>query len=590
MERGKQRPISRRPSVQRGDASPSQGLPMTAALKTRPAERPLSPLHRIAARLDEAPPPTRKRLIAAGDALADGDFARAESLAAATLPEGGSLALRLIGLVRERAGALPKAFEALRQAHQQAPGDPDGVRDLARLARRMGQPALAADLLVRVRAACPGDLADAQDLAAVLRDLDRCDEALAIVREAMTQAPEAPHLWSLLGSIAAQKGDDADARVFHDEALRLAPRDAPILANAALARLDVGDAAAAKEACDAALAAGPTPPQAAAVRLARATARLCLGDLGGWDDYAARLAPERREALAFDIPAPRWTSATPLAGLHLLLVGEQGLGDEVMFGSMIGDALAALGPSGRLTLAVEPRLAPLLARAWPAVRVIGHATTSLAGRLRRTVPDVEPVQAWAPLGDLLPLLRRTLERFEGAKPFLAPDPARVEHWRGWLSRLPPGRKIGIVWRSGLMAGLRSRRFAPFETWGPVLATPGAVFVNLQYGDAEPDLARAQALGLTIHRPPGLDLMQDLEGVAALCRALDLVVGPPTATTNLAAALGAETWIVSANPNWPALGTTGYPWYPTVRAFQPDGETWEARLEAVARALAERVAP
>lgn len=563
---------------------------MSAAFKPRPAvqTRPLSPLHRIAARLGEVPAPARKRLVAAGDALADGDFARAEGLATAALPEGGSLAMRLIGLVRERAGALPQAFEALREALLKAPADPDGVRDLARLARRMGQSALAAELLVRVRAASPGDLTDAQDLAAVLRDLDRCDEALAIVREAMVDAPEAPHLWSLLGSIAAQKGDDADARVFHDEALRLAPRDAPILANAALARLDVGDAAAAKDACDAALAARPTPPQAAAIRLARATARLCLGDLGGWDDYAARLAPERREALAFDIRAPRWTPATPLAGLHLLLVGEQGLGDEVMFGSMIGDALAALGPAGRLTLAVEPRLVPLFARAWPAVRVIGHATTSLAGRLRRTAPEAGAVQAWAPLGDMLPLLRGTLEHFEGAEPFLAADPARVEHWCGWLESLGAGRKVGILWRSGLMAGLRSRRFAPFEAWRPVLATSGALFVNLQYGDAQPDLARAQAQGLMIHRPPGLDLMQDLEGVAALCRALDLVVGPPTATTNLAAATGAETWIVSADPNWPALGTAGYPWYPAVRAFQPKGdEPWEARLESVARALTGR---
>jgi hypothetical protein len=393
----------------------------------------------------------------------------------------------------------------------------------------------------------------------------------------------------LLGSIAAQKGDDDDARVFHDEALRLAPRDVPILANAALARLDVGDAAAALEACDAALAARPTPPQTAAVRLARATARLCLGDLDGWSDYAARLAPERREAMTFDIPGQRWTPAQPLRGLSLLLVGEQGLGDEVMFGSMIGDALAALGPAGRLTLAVEPRLVPLFARAWPAVRVVGHVTTSLAGRLRRTVPDAGAVQAWAPLGDLLPLLRGTPEKFDGASAFLEPDPSLVFHWRDWLSSLGEAPKVGIIWRSGLMAGLRSRRFAPFEAWTPVLATPGTVFLNLQYGESEPDLARAQAAGLTIHRPPNLDLMQDLEGVAALCRALDLVIGPPTATTNLAAAIGAQTWIISGNPNWPALGTGGYPWYPAVRAFQPDGANWEARLEAVARALAERVA-
>ncbi|NGM52555.1 tetratricopeptide repeat protein [Caulobacter sp. 602-2] len=562
---------------------------MTAALKTRPAARALSPLHRIAARLDEAPPAARKRLIAAGDALANGDFARAESLAAATLPEGASLALRLIGLVRERAGALPQAFDALRQAHLLAPADPDGVRDLARLARRMGQPALAADLLTRVRAACPGDLADAQDLAAVLRDLDRCDEALAIVREAMAGAPDAPHLWSLLGSIAAQKGDDADACVFHDEALRLAPRDVPILANAALARLDVGDAAAAKAACDAALAAGPTPPQAAAVRLARATARLCLGDLGGWDDYAARLAPERREALAFDIPGARWTPAQPLRGLHLLLVGEQGLGDEVMFGSMIPDLLAALGPSGRLTLAVEPRLVPLFARGFPAARVVAHASATLAGRTIRSAPPAgERHGAWAPMGALLPVLRPSAERFS-PRAFLSPDPERLAHWHDWLATLPPGRKVGVMWRSRLMGGLRARRFAPFEAWAPVLRARGAVFVNLQYGEPEAELAQAKAQGLDILTPPGLDLMQDLEGVAALACALDLMVGPMTATSNLAAACGVETWILAGNPPWPMLGTGGWPWYACVRAFAPEGpDDWTPRLEVLGRALEEAI--
>ncbi|MBI1682618.1 tetratricopeptide repeat-containing glycosyltransferase family protein [Caulobacter hibisci] len=560
-----------------------------AKLRPSAATTLVSPMQRIADRIDEVSPAPRQLMIAASSDLAAGDFQAAERKAMAAAPQGGPLALRLLGFIYERWGQLPKAFTAYQAAHKLWPDDVDGVRDLARLARRLGQPALAADLLTRVRVAAPGDLADAQDLASTLRDLDRFDDALRVVREAMVLAPEDPNLWSLLGSIATQRGDDEDAKVFHDEAARLGPREIPVLANAAIARLDVGDAAGALAACDAALAASPSQPQAASIRMTRAFAQLCLGDIaGGWADYAARLLPERREAMAFDIAGARWTPERPLRGLSLLLVGEQGLGDEVMFGSLLPDLLSALGPSGRLALAVEPRLVSLFARGFPGVRVIPHTSTSLAGRTTRSAPEAGACDAWAPMGALLPLLRPSADRF-APRAFLSPDPDRLAHWRDWLASLGPGRKVGVMWRSRLMNGLRNRRFAPFETWTPVLRTPGAVFVNLQYGGPEPELAKAAAMGLDIRTPPGLDLMQDLEGVAALTCALDMVISPMTATSNIAAACGVETWIIASNPPWPMLGTGGYPWYPNVRAFAPEGaDDWGPRLEEVAGALAERL--
>ncbi|MFT4251909.1 MAG: flagellar protein FlbA, partial [Caulobacter sp.] len=242
----------------------------------------------------------------------------------------------------------------------------------------------------------------------------------------------------------------------------------------------------------------------------------------------------------------------------------------------------------RLDRQGQPRLVPLFARAFPGVPVTAHAGSSLAGRTTRSAPDAAGHEAWAPMGALLPLLRPTADRFS-PRAFLSPDPDQLAYWRDWLSSLGPGRKVGVMWRSRLMGGLRNRRFAPFEAWAPVLRTPGAAFVNLQYGDPEPELAQAAARGLKIHRPPGLDLMQDLESVTALACALDMVISPMTASSNLAAACGVETWILASNPPWPMLGTDGNPWYPNVRAFAPKGQDlWGPRLEAVARALAERL--
>ena len=142
-----------------------------------------------------------------------------------------------------------------------------------------------------------------------------------------------------------------------------------------------------------------------------------------------------------------------------------------------------------------------------------------------------------------------------------------------------------------MAGSRAHAFAPFEVWAPVLRTPGVTFINLQYGDCSPeiDLARRD-LGVSIQSAPGLDLRQDLEGVAALASALDLVVGVSNASFNLAAACGAPAWLVAAADAWTPLGSDSYPWYPQVRLFQAAGPgDWLRVYGRVAEALAYRVA-
>ncbi|MFX9246881.1 flagellar protein FlbA, partial [Acinetobacter baumannii] len=74
-------------------------------------------------------------------------------------------------------------------------------------------------------------------------------------------------------------------------------------------------------------------------------------------------------------------------------------------------------------------------------------------------------------------------------------------------------------------------YSPFELWAEVLTTPGARMVNLQYGDSAEEVARAKAeFGIDLWTPPGIDLKNDLDDLAALCLALDVVIGPATATT------------------------------------------------------------
>jgi tetratricopeptide (TPR) repeat protein len=500
-------------------------------------------------------------------------------------------------------GQLSSAIATYRQALEAAPEHPAILADLGRLALRMGEPGTAEALFGRVYEADPSDPEAANNLAEALREQARYDDAVAVLRPILQATPAEPVLWNTLGTIVNAQGDSAAALISFDEALRLAPRFAAARYNRAGVLMDQGRTQAALGECDAALVIAQAAPgggnasDMAMMRLGRAMMLLALGRLEeGWPVYEARLDPALPESPVFELPCPRLEAHAPLADLNLLAVGEQGLGDEVLFASLVPDLLQALGPHGRLTLTAEPRLVPLFARSFPKAQVIAHATVHREGRSRRT-SAVAACEAWAPIASLLARLRPDIDSFKPNGGYLRPDPARVAFWRAALEAAPPGRKIGLTWRSGLLTSKRRRSYAPLPLWREVVATPGVQWVQLQYGECDAELDAAEAaFGVKIWRPPGIDLRQDLDDLAALSCALDLVIGAPNATTSLAAACGAETWFVTGPGGWIQLGTDRHPWYPNARLFvapsfaaHPLGspksdEGWTPILADVAQAL------
>jgi len=124
----------------------------------------------------------------------------------------------------------------------------------------------------------------------------------------------------------------------------------------------------------------------------------------------------------------------------------------------------------------------------------------------------------------------------------------------------------------------------------VLQTPGVTFVNLQYGDCDAELEAAHDLfGVDIWRPPGIDLKDDLEEVAALSCAMDVVLGPANATTSIAASCGAPLWMIIPPAAWPCHGTDRYVCYPRSRGFVAAGYgQWDEVIYRVATALTEEV--
>lgn len=501
-------------------------------------------------------------------------FAEAARLAAeaATAEPENLQAWRLLAVFQEKLADYPAALDAYERALSLSPDDAGLARDIARLASLLNLPALAERFLLRARRQDPASVEIVNDLAYAYCEQSRFADAIDLLRVTLTETPGAAMLWNTLGCVLFESGDAPQSLVFFDEAIRLQGDLHAAWFNRANARKAVGDIRGALNDCERAIELGADSlTQDAMYRYARSNLLLNAGEVGaGWDAYAVRNGEPYPGYVHHTLAGPAWGPDEPLAGRRILVVGEQGLGDEVLFANLLPDVAREIGPEGRLLLAVEPRLVSLFQRSFAEAEVVAYDTRREGLRTIRDVPGVAPgaYDAWARMGDFLGRHRRSLRDFPTAPVgFLTADPQAVDRWRSVLADLGPGPKVGVIWRSLLMTSQRLKFYPPLDLWKPVFGAPGVTFINLQLGDCDDELRTiARDFGADIRTLPGLDLRTDLDGIAALSQALDLVVGPATATTNIAAAVGAPTWLMTTPDAWPRLGTDAFPWYPQAQAF------------------------
>jgi len=530
----------------------------------------------------------------AGLASEDFDAANAAALKALDLDEKCGVAWHVLAIAREKLGDLTNSLRCYQAAHDLLE-DPELVAgDLGRLAYRLNMKDAAETLFRRVLEQNPLAVEAANNLACTLKDMERYHDAIDVLKTAIANTPNDPSLWNTLGTIVSEQGDSSTAIIFYNEALTHDPSFAKAVYNIAKVKLLYGDLDGALEDCNTALKMKTTPDESAMMQLARSSIQLCRGDLtAGWDDYEARLDPVFAGGTQFAVNRPRWVPQTDISGKSLLVIGEQGLGDEILFGTVLPDVLADLGPNGQLVLAVEPRLLPLMSRSFPSAKLGAHATYDLNQQSVRLVPFItnpDEIDYWTPMASLLRQYRPSLEAFGNTDRILTADPARIAHWQAVLRQAPSGPKIGLLWKSLKMVGARNQAFSPFALWAPILQTPGISLINFQYGECDEELAWARSeLGIEIWQPPGIDLKNDLDDVAALSCALDLTIGFANATTNIAAACGNPVWLISPPDAWPRLGTRQMPWYPTAEVFicESPGD-WAPTMAAIAAKLAPMV--
>lgn len=295
------------------------------------------------------------------------------------------------------------------------------------------------------------------------------------------------------------------------------------------------------------------------------------------------------DAIDRKLPQPRW-QGEPLAGKTLLVTCEQGLGDEIMFASIVPDAVRE---AGHCIVECDARLESLFRRSFPNATVFGvnRREKDWQWILAENLQRLPPFDYWTPAGTLPRYRRTATEHFPRHSGYLVADGDRKQYWRDRLRELGAGPKIGISWRGGVPISNTASRSVTLEQLRPILDTAGVDFINLQYGDCGSELSSfTAATGIAIHH--WQEAIDDYDETAALVCSLDLVISVCTSVVHLGGALGRPVWVMAPFvPEWRygAQGPTMI-WYPSARIFrQPKLDGWDAVILQVKRALDELLA-
>lgn len=447
----------------------------------------------------------------------------------------------------------------------------------------------------------PGRSSIVSNLSAVLFESAKFDQACELCTNHLQHHPEDTAVWTQLGNTQLGMGQFERAMESYGTALGQIPDQKETLINAAFALESLGrprealayldrvielspDNAAAlsnrgsvltkldrfKEALLDFQRARGIAPASPMSHWNEAICRLLSGDFkGGWELYDWGWEAGQRGKSPVGLSQPRWNGIDYVN--RLLVWGEQGIGDQILFCSMLDE----LGNrANQVVVAAEPRLLPLLRRTFPDFE---FTDISLAG----TLHDIDQQIA---MGDLGRFYRKEWDDFpKNREKILLPDAARVQNLK---SRIGNGRELicGFSWSSTnpRIGGFKSLDEADLSP----LATIKAVrWVDLQYGDTRQDRDRFdKRFGLHVNHIDEIDNFNDMDGLAALISACDIVISVSNTTAHLAGALGVPTVVMlpeSVGRLWYwHHGVSTSPWYPScVLVRQPAPGDWASVLRS-----------
>lgn len=383
--------------------------------------------------------------------------------------------------------------------------------------------------------------------------------AIHFLEAALKRGLKQSDIYTNLGLSYKYAGQTDKARGYFEESVKTDPSP-EALSNYSGLLIESGQDERCIEVCERAIKERPDLP------VAHWNLSISLLSSGIWDraweehEWGLKAQGCREDRDVLEVPI--WDGKSPGT---VLVYGEQGLGDEIMFASMLPD----LRKTNPVVFECFSRLETLFRKSFPDMPVYGtRDSKSVAWAYDHDIDYRIPV------GSLGQFYRRSREAFPGT-PYLKAD------------SLPRGERfrVGISWKGGgAKLGRIQKRSVPLAWWKSILDVPEIEFVSVQYGlGRDEDLAALARLGHEVKPMNEYTDAVDYYETARLVASCDLIISVCTSVVHLAGALGVPCWVMTPKyPAWRYQNSGGMPWYRSVRLYRQPLAEQDAWLPVVER--------
>ena len=217
-----------------------------------------------------------------------------------------------------------------------------------------------------------------------------------------------------------------------------------------------------------------------------------------------------------------------------LVVREQGVGDEILYGSMYGDLLKNMD---NITIECDPRLLKLFKRSLPEN---SNSFVEL-GAISNNVDRLEKIDYVLYAGSLGKYYRKSIKDFIG-KPFLEVDKKKYSEIQDILSNYKNKYNVGISWKSFNNRYFQDKSLSLID-FKNLFELPNCNIFNLQYGNVLDEINNFNNKKYKLLSIEGLDLNNDFEGISSLLKSLDIFITISNSTAHLAGSLGVKTLLI-----------------------------------------------
>ena len=413
------------------------------------------------------------------------------------------------------------------------------------------------------------------NLGNVFKELDKHEEAIRAYQQVFRLNPNHVEAYYNQGVVLQDQGNFNQAVESYQEAIRINPEYAQAYNNYGFILHKQGKFDEAISQYRRAIDLDPTIAQA---HTNLGVALLLAGDFKkGWQEYDWRLKTELYRSDKRTFPYPRWHGCD-LASKTILVWAEQGIGDQIMFASVL-HLLAQ--KSQRVVVGIDPRLVAIFRRSFPSIAFFSQFD----------LPDLcvlgHSIDYQIPIASLGQHFLNTEATFPKQRSYLIPCSEKAQQFERRYKQLADGRPlVGISWRGGNKE--KESRNISLKQWAELIAMRSFCFINLQYGDVIDEINEfTAATSIPIYSDDQVDSSKDLDDFVAQVAAMDLVVSIANSTAHIAGSLGKPSLIFLPRiPDWRwMLDRTDSLWYPEMTLLRQSREgSWSDVLQQAKTAL------